>query len=46
VPFDVGTLLEAARALDGAAYAAARYALERKFAVSFEDAVRAVYAEG
>jgi hypothetical protein len=45
VPFDVQTLLEAARALDGAAYAAARHARERDFAISFEDAVRAVYGE-
>jgi hypothetical protein len=42
VPFDVQTLLDAARALDGAAYAATRYARERDFAVGFEDAVRAV----
>jgi hypothetical protein len=45
VPFDVETLVEAARALDAAAYAATRYARERDFAVSFEDAVRAVYGE-
>ena len=43
VPFDVQTLLEAARALDGAAYEATRYARARNFAVSFEDAVRTVY---
>jgi hypothetical protein len=42
VPFDVATLLEAARKLDGAAFAAAQYAIERNFAVSFEEAVRAV----
>ncbi len=43
VAFDIGTLLEASRALDGAAYEATRYARARNFAVSFEDAVRAVY---
>lgn len=44
VPFDVGTLLEAAKALEPAAFAATRYAIERDFAVSFEDAVRATSA--
>ena len=42
VPFDVATLLEAATKLDGAAYEATRYAIEREFAVSFEDGMRAV----
>jgi hypothetical protein len=40
VPFDVETLLDAARALEPAAYAATRVATERDFAVSFEDAMR------
>jgi threonine dehydrogenase-like Zn-dependent dehydrogenase len=42
VPFDIATLLEAARALDGAAFDATRYARESDFAFSFEDAMRAV----
>lgn len=41
VPFDVGTLMEAAKALEPAAFAATRYAIGRDFAVSFEDAVKA-----
>lgn len=42
VPFDVGTLFEAARRLEGAAYEATRHAEARRLAVSFEDAMRAV----
>lgn len=42
IPFDVRTLFEAARELEGASYEATRYARERDFAVSFEDAMRAV----
>ncbi|MFL5604905.1 MAG: NAD(P)-dependent oxidoreductase, partial [Gemmatimonadaceae bacterium] len=42
VPFDVATLLEAAKVLDGAAFEATRYARESDFAFSFEDAMRAV----
>jgi hypothetical protein len=41
VPFDVGTLLEAAKALEPAAFTATRFAIERDFAISFEEAVRA-----
>lgn len=41
VPFDVSTLFEAAKRLDSASYEATRYARERNFAVSFEDAMRA-----
>lgn len=44
VPFDIGTLFEAARRLEVAAYEATRYVVERDYAVSFEDAVRAVCA--
>ena len=36
-----GPLFDAARRLDAASYEATRYARERDFAVSFEDAVRA-----
>jgi hypothetical protein len=43
VPFDVATLLEAAKALDAAAYDASRNAIDRDFAVSFEDAMRAIH---
>ena len=42
VEFGVRTLLAAASMLDTAAYEATRYALDRDFAISFEDAVRAV----
>jgi threonine dehydrogenase-like Zn-dependent dehydrogenase len=45
VPFDVATLLEAARTLDGAAFQATRYARESDFAFSFEDAMRTVYGK-
>jgi hypothetical protein len=38
--FDVGTLLEAARQLDRAAFDATRRVIARDFAVSFEDAVK------
>jgi hypothetical protein len=43
VPFDVATLLEAARALDAAAFDATRYARESDFAFSFEEAMRKVF---
>jgi hypothetical protein len=42
VPFDVATLLEAAKKLEGASHAATKYARERDFAISFEDAMRTV----
>jgi hypothetical protein len=45
VPFDVATLLAAARTLDSISYESTRYARESGFAFSFEDAVRAVYAQ-
>ena len=41
--FDVATMLEAASALEPAAFAATRYAIARDFAVSFEDAMRATH---
>ena len=41
---DVHTLLDAARMLEPAAYDATRFAKERSFAISFEDAMRAVCA--
>lgn len=44
VPFDVATLFDAARRLDDAGLEATRYVRERDFAVSFEDAMRAVCA--
>jgi hypothetical protein len=40
VAFDVGTLLEAARPLDAAAFDATRRAIAQDFAISFEEAVR------
>jgi hypothetical protein len=40
VPFDVGTLLDAARKLDAVAFDATRRLISQDFAVSFEDAVR------
>ena len=40
VPFDVAALFEAAKRLEPAAFAAARYARECEFAVGFEEAVR------
>ena len=43
-PFDVHTLLDAARSLEPAAYEATRFAKERAFALSFEDSMRAVCA--
>jgi hypothetical protein len=42
VAFDLRTVLDAARRLEGASYEATRYAREQDFAVSFEDAMRAV----
>ncbi len=42
VPFDVHALFDAARRLDEASYEATTYARERDFAVSVEDAMRAV----
>lgn len=44
VPFDIRTLYEAARRLEPASYDATRYVRERSFAVSFEEAMRAVCA--
>ena len=44
VPFDVQTLFEASRRLETASYDAVRYQRERDYAVSFEDAMRAVCA--
>jgi hypothetical protein len=44
VPFDVTGLLDASRALDAAAYEATRHTIERDFAISFEDAMRATNA--
>jgi hypothetical protein len=45
VPFDVATLLEASTKLEPAAHAAAQYAIERDFAVSFEEAMRAAHQQ-
>ena len=42
VPFDLQTLFVAARRLEAASYEAVRYQRQRDFAVSFEDAMRAV----
>jgi hypothetical protein len=42
VTFNVNTLFDAAERLDGAAFEAARHARERDFAISFEDAMRAM----
>jgi hypothetical protein len=42
VPFDIETLFDAAKPLETASYEATRYARDRDFAVSFEDAMRAV----
>jgi len=42
--FDVQTLFDASRRLETASYDAVRYQRERDFAVSFEDAMRAVCA--
>ena len=44
VPFDVQTLYEAAKRLEGPSHDATRYARERDFAVSFEEAMRTVCA--
>ena len=44
VPFDVQTLFDASRRLETASYEAVRYQRERDYAVSFEDAMRAVCA--
>ncbi len=44
VPFDIGTLYDAARRLEAASYDATRYLRERNYAISFEDAMRAVCA--
>lgn len=44
VPFDVRTLFEAARRLESASHDAVRYQRERDYAMSFEDAMRAVCA--
>lgn len=42
LPFDLQTLFDASRRLEAASYEAVRYQRERDFAVSFEDAMRAV----
>lgn len=42
IPFEVRTLFDAARRLDGAAHDATVHARARDFAVSFEDSMRAV----
>ena len=44
VPFEMKTLFDAARRLESASYEATRYAREREFRISFEDAMRAVCA--
>jgi hypothetical protein len=44
VPFDVQTLFDASRRLESAAYDAVRYQRDHGYAVSFEDAIRAVCA--
>jgi hypothetical protein len=43
-PFDVQTLFDASRRLETASYEAVRYQRDRDYAVSFEDAMRAVCA--
>ena len=43
-PFRMETLLDAARRLEVAAFEATKRVRERGFAISFEDAVRAIYA--
>ena len=42
VPFDLQTLFDASQRLEAASYEAVRYQRERDYAVSFEDAMRAV----
>ncbi|HEX6600561.1 MAG TPA: hypothetical protein VF034_14700 [Gemmatimonadaceae bacterium] len=42
VPFDLQTLFDASRRLETASYEAVRYQRDRDFALSFEDAMRAV----
>jgi hypothetical protein len=42
VPFDVQTMFEAARRLEPAAYEATRYQRQHAFAMTFDDAMRAV----
>ena len=44
IPFDAGTLFEAARKLEGASYEAARRQRELAYSVSFEDAMRQICA--
>ena len=44
VPFEIRTLYDAARRLETASYEATRYLRDRNYAVSFEDAMRAVCA--
>ncbi|MEP7000620.1 MAG: hypothetical protein ABI969_09090 [bacterium] len=46
VPFDVQTMMLAAKKLDAPSYEATRHAREVGFAVSFEDAMRVVRARG
>lgn len=43
VPFDVDTLLAAARRLEAPSYAATRYLRDREFAITFEAAMKAAY---
>ena len=45
-PFDVSTMMEAARTLDGAAYEATRHARDSDFAVGFAEAMRIVRSTG
>ena len=46
VPFDVQTLLDAARRLEGASYEAVRLVRARDFAIGFEEAMRKVCGGG
>lgn len=44
VPFDIGTLMEAAKMLEPGAYEATRLCVERSFEIGFADAVREIGA--
>jgi hypothetical protein len=44
IPFDIGTLYDAARRLESASYDATRFLRHSDYAISFEDAMRAVCA--
>jgi hypothetical protein len=44
VPFDVRTLFDAAKKLDGASYEATRYARNHDFSVSFEKALKTLHS--